>query len=172
MSKPWRWNCAELLSAPSESDAFPPQPATTAVAKSAPMRMTPYLNPRRPYDVRARISIGQVTHFTRLAGPLELRAVLPMMRCSESLLPGTTSSRAAGRRARRCVPGRACTRGAGHDRRGRRGLVRLGQLAADRVERPHARAEGGADHAPVASGRVEGAGGLPGHDLPDRRRRL
>jgi hypothetical protein len=42
--------------------------------------MTPYLNPRRPYDVRARISIGQVTHFGEGAGPLEVRTVLPMMR--------------------------------------------------------------------------------------------
>ena len=57
------------------------------------MRTTPYLNPRRPYDVRAAIFNGPERLDRRSTRPLYLGPVLPMKRTGEALPENGCSSR-------------------------------------------------------------------------------
>jgi hypothetical protein len=78
MSNPWRWNCADWSSAATEDGVFPPQPARTAVAGNVAMRMTPDLNPCRPYGVHGRFSTGPMRSIAVRGIPLYPPGFLPM----------------------------------------------------------------------------------------------
>ena len=93
--------------------------------------------------------------------PSTSRPVLPM----KKEMPRLAQQAARADGGRRVRGGRPRCRGAGGEpellRRSRRGRAPLGQLAADRLRRPHPRPEVGPGHAPVEAGRDAGSRRLP-----------